>query len=147
MEERRESISNRLESALGVVRNDKSTFVTRRRSTLVSEDERRSQKWLEYLLPPRDNEEYVIRQAGSSDDEDSPARRNSDPLNEAGDEISADPADVPIWAQSPRVGPEGDGAFCPPPRCPRLSDQEEIPTKLTDVVFGGVKLNRRRLGE
>ena len=37
-----DSISNRFESARGVVRNDKRTFVTSLRSTLVSDEERRS---------------------------------------------------------------------------------------------------------
>jgi hypothetical protein len=41
---RRESISNRFASARGVVRNASSTFVTRRRSTLVSEEFRLSRR-------------------------------------------------------------------------------------------------------
>jgi hypothetical protein len=41
---RRESISNRLASARGVVRNARRTFVTRRRSTLVSEELRLSRR-------------------------------------------------------------------------------------------------------
>ena len=44
MEASRVSISKRLESARGVVRKDRITFVTKRRSTLVSEEERRSRR-------------------------------------------------------------------------------------------------------
>ncbi|EME81753.1 uncharacterized protein MYCFIDRAFT_50360 [Pseudocercospora fijiensis CIRAD86] len=49
-------------------------------------EERRSMKWLEYLLPPKEEESFVIRQSGMSEDDESPspeARFDSDPMDEA----------------------------------------------------------------
>ena len=62
----------------------------RRKIEGATEEERRSQKWLEYLLPSQDEEEFVIRQSGSSDDEESDSRRGSDPLMETGEELITD---------------------------------------------------------
>lgn len=59
----------------------------RRKIEGATEEERRGQKWLEYLLPPQAEEEFVIRQSGSSSDDESPLRRDSDPLMEAGEEL------------------------------------------------------------
>ena len=44
MVDMRDSISKRFESARGVFKQDRTTFVTRRRSTLVSEDDLRSRR-------------------------------------------------------------------------------------------------------
>ena len=38
----------------------------------ATEDERNQMRWLPFLLPPKDEEVFVVRQAGSSDDEGSP---------------------------------------------------------------------------
>ncbi|USW51401.1 Putative peroxin-3 [Septoria linicola] len=62
----------------------------RRKIEGATEEERRGQKWLEYLLPAQEDEEFVIRQSGSPDDDESPSRRDSDPLNEAGEELITD---------------------------------------------------------
>lgn len=56
----------------------------------ATEEQRRSQKWLEYILPSQHEEEFVIRQSGSSDDDESPSRRGSDPLMETGEELIPD---------------------------------------------------------
>ena len=48
-----------------------------------TEEERREAKWLEYLLPPKDKEAFVIRQSTMSESEDSPspeARATEDPM-------------------------------------------------------------------
>ncbi|KXS99131.1 hypothetical protein AC579_2665 [Pseudocercospora musae] len=58
----------------------------RRKVEGSTEEERRNMKWLEYLLPPKDQEAFVIRQSGMSEDDESPApeaRFDSDPMDEA----------------------------------------------------------------
>lgn len=53
----------------------------------ATEEERRSQKWLGYLLPPRSEESFVIRQSGQSEDDESPSPQNqseSDPMSASG---------------------------------------------------------------
>ncbi|KXT01900.1 hypothetical protein AC578_2179 [Pseudocercospora eumusae] len=58
----------------------------RRKVEGSTEEERRSMKWLEYLLPPKEEEAFVIRQSGMSEDDESPspeARFDSDPMDEA----------------------------------------------------------------
>jgi peroxin-3 len=51
----------------------------------ATEEERRNQKWLAYLLPPKEEETFVIRQSRSSEDDESPSPEQgpSDPLNTA----------------------------------------------------------------
>jgi len=49
----------------------------------ATEEDRRDMKWLQYLLPPKDEESFVIRQAGSSESDDSAspeARNRDDPM-------------------------------------------------------------------
>ncbi|KAF2841483.1 putative peroxisomal membrane protein [Patellaria atrata CBS 101060] len=40
------------------------TLEARKKIEGVTEEERKSQRWLHYLLPPQDREEYVLREAG-----------------------------------------------------------------------------------
>lgn len=55
----------------------------RRKVEGATEEERRSMKWLEYLLPPKEEETFVIRQAGmtESDESPSPEAQASDPMD------------------------------------------------------------------
>lgn len=62
----------------------------RRKIEGATEGERRGMKWLEYLLPSKVEESFVIRQSGISEDDESPlpeAREESDPLNAAGESV------------------------------------------------------------
>lgn len=61
----------------------------RRRVEGATEDERRSMKWLGYLLPAREDEAFVIRQSGMSEDDESPspAQPEVDPLSNADDAL------------------------------------------------------------
>ena len=55
----------------------------RRKVEGSTEEERRGMKWLQYLLPPREDESFVIRQSTMSESEDSPspeARAVDDPM-------------------------------------------------------------------
>jgi peroxin-3 len=56
----------------------------RRKVEGETEEERRSMKWLEYLLPPKDEETFVIRQSGMSESDESPSpdHQMSDPIGE-----------------------------------------------------------------
>ncbi|KAK4501343.1 hypothetical protein PRZ48_007151 [Zasmidium cellare] len=62
----------------------------RRKVEGATEEERRSMKWLEYLLPPREEETFVIRQAGMSESDESPSpdTQPADPMEE--DEMISD---------------------------------------------------------
>lgn len=55
----------------------------RRKIEGETEQDRREMKWLQYLLPPQDQESFVIRQSAMSENEDSPspeAREKDDPM-------------------------------------------------------------------
>ncbi|KAF2160736.1 hypothetical protein M409DRAFT_28873 [Zasmidium cellare ATCC 36951] len=56
----------------------------RRKVEGATEEERRRMKWLEYLLPPREEETFVIRQAGMSESDESPSpdTQPADPMDE-----------------------------------------------------------------
>ncbi|KJX93854.1 hypothetical protein TI39_contig4246g00004 [Zymoseptoria brevis] len=56
----------------------------RRKVEGETEEERRSMKWLAYLLPPQEEETFVIRQSGMSESDESPSPelQNSDPIGE-----------------------------------------------------------------
>lgn len=55
----------------------------RRKVEGETEVERRSMKWLSYLLPPQDEEAFVIRRSGvSSESDESPQPQISDPMDE-----------------------------------------------------------------
>lgn len=63
----------------------------RRKIEGETEQDRREMKWLQYLLPAREQESFVIRQAGMSD-EDSPspeAREKDDPMTASAVEAEA----------------------------------------------------------
>ena len=64
----------------------------RRKVEGASEEERRGMKWLQYLLPPKEDESFVIRQSTASESEDSPspeARPVEDPMTASSVEAEA----------------------------------------------------------
>lgn len=69
---------------IGLERLSDLIMQTRKRIEGATEEERRDMKWLSYLLPPRQDETFVIRQSTMSDSEDvvSPeARADDDPMD------------------------------------------------------------------
>lgn len=60
----------------------------RRKVEGATEEERRSMKWLTYLLPAKEDEAYVIRQSGmsESDESPSPVGQESDPMSRMGED-------------------------------------------------------------
>jgi peroxin-3 len=67
------------------------TIQVRKRVEGITEADRRSKKWLQYLLPPRDQEDFVLKQSGmASDPTSSPSSSSSSisPLRRLLDETS-----------------------------------------------------------
>ncbi|KAK0928386.1 peroxin [Friedmanniomyces endolithicus] len=84
----------------------------RRKIEGATEQERTQMKWLSYLLPPKDEEAFVVRQAGASENGDSPSSeaKQVDPLDAEEDEHitaslrrlldeTSDLVDSPIFCQ------------------------------------------------
>ncbi|KAK0772651.1 peroxin [Friedmanniomyces endolithicus] len=84
----------------------------RRKIEGATEQERTQMKWLSYLLPPKDEEAFVVRQAGASENGDSPSpeAKQVDPLDAEEDEHitaslrrlldeTSDLVDSPIFCQ------------------------------------------------
>jgi len=84
----------------------------RRKVEGATEQERTQMKWLSYLLPPKDEEAFVVRQAGASENGESPSPeiKHVDPLDAEEDEHitaslrrlldeTSDLVDSPIFCQ------------------------------------------------
>lgn len=78
------------------------TIQVRKRVEGITEADRRSHKWLQYLLPPREQEEFVLRESGmTSESNSSPSpsigSSNASPLRRLLDETS-DLVDSPSFS-------------------------------------------------
>lgn len=99
-------------------------MAVRRKVEGATEEERAKMQWLPYLLPPRDDEAFVVRQAGNSDfgDSPSPAARHHE------DEKANFPVEEPINGSLRRLLDETSDLI----ESPTFS---EVLTRLLDAAY------------
>ncbi|KAK7707316.1 peroxin [Botryosphaeria dothidea] len=64
------------------------TLEVRKKVEGATEEERRTNKWLSYLLPPADKESYVLSESGMATEDDSASPESNSPLRRLLDETS-----------------------------------------------------------
>ena len=97
----------------------------RRKIEGETEEQRKSMKWLTYLLPPREQEAFVVRQAGGSESGDSPAAETKpDPMSTAAET----PEDVADRAQLRRLLDETSDLIDSPVFC-------QVLTRVLDAAY------------